>query len=251
YQLDPAKTTLFQDKRVRQALLYAINRPQIVKTLDFNLAKVAVGTIPPISWAYNPDGIKLKYDYDVDKAKQLLDEAGWKPGSDGIREKDGKKLSFSMYTTSGGDNWVQYMQVFQQEWKQLGVELTPKTEELNALLTRFTTSHDFESVIISFGWGTDPDQTTMWSCAAYPNGYNTNKYCNPQVDKLLADALKTTDHGKRRDLYTQMENILMDDLPSVILDFPNRTWAVNKRVHNLYPNAVNFTFDSHKWWVDA
>jgi len=249
--LDPSKTAVFQDKAVRQALLYGLDRQQMVKAIDFGLAEVAVGTIPKISWAYNPDGITLKYPYDPDKAKSLLDGAGWKVGPDGIRAKNGKKLAFTVYTNSGNTVRENYITVFQQQWKTLGIEVTPKTEEWNAFLNRLDPQHDFEMALLGFSWGVDPDQTSMWACNQYGTGFNDVKYCNPQVDKLLADGLATTDHAKRKAIYTQMENILMDDLPMVVLDFPKTVAAVNKRVHNLFPNAVNTSFNAYQWWVDG
>ncbi|HLI50808.1 MAG TPA: ABC transporter substrate-binding protein, partial [Thermomicrobiaceae bacterium] len=213
YQMDPAKSKLFQDKAVRQALLYALDRAALVKTIDFGLSKIAVGTIPTISWAYNPDGITLKYEHDADKAKQLLDQAGWKTGSDGIRAKNGQRLSFTVLTNSGSDVRQQYVTVFQQLWKKIGVEATPKFMEWNAFLTKISDEKDFDIFFEGYSWGVDPDQTTWYACNQYTGGANRAKYCNPQVDKLLGDALATTDHDKRKQLYTEFENIIMDELP--------------------------------------
>ena len=250
YQLDPAKTTLFQDKAVRQALAYALDRDSMVKAIDFGLAQVAVGTMPVLSWAYAPDKITNKYPFDINKANQLLDQAGWAKGPDGIRAKDGKKLSFTLWTNAGNTQRGQYVTVMQQMWKAIGVDASPKTEEWNAYITRITETHDFEIFLVGFGWQPDPDQTSMWSCDAYKGGFNLNKYCNPQVDDLLAKGLSTLDQAQRKQYYEQMENLLMDDLPSMILDFPKATSAVNKRVHNLTPNAINVYWDAHLWWVD-
>lgn len=251
YQLDATKTPLFQDKAVRQALLYAIDRQAIVKTIYFGLAEVAIGTMPLISWAYNPNAITNKYPYDPNKAKQLLDQAGWKAGSDGIRAKDGKKLSFKLWTYSGSDTVQSMATVFQQEWKQIGVDSTPQFQEWNSFLTRIENTHDFDIALLGFSWGVDPDQSTMWACASYSGGFNMNKYCNPQVDKLLSDALATTDKSKRKQYYTQMQNILEDDLPNVVVLFSKAVGGVNKRVHNFFPNAVNTQFNSEQWWVDG
>ncbi|HET8628488.1 MAG TPA: ABC transporter substrate-binding protein, partial [Thermomicrobiales bacterium] len=121
YQLDPAKTTLFQDKAVRQALAYGIDRDAMVKGIYFNLAKVAVGTEPVLSWAYAPDQITDKYPYDINKANQLLDQAGWKKGPDGIRAKGGKRLAFNLWTGNASKAFVQDVTAMQQMWKAIGV----------------------------------------------------------------------------------------------------------------------------------
>ncbi len=251
YQLDPEKSTIFQEKEVRQALLYALDRQAMIDAIRFGIGKVAVGTMPVLSWAYAPDQIKLKYEHDPEKAKQLLDQAGWVPGPDGIRQKNGQRLAFTVYTNAGNKIREQYVAVFQEQWKQIGVECTPQTEEWNAFLDRITGTKNFDMFLVGFVWGVDPDQSTMWKCSAYEGGFNMNKYCNPEVDRLLDEALKITDQEKRKQLYIQMQNILTEDLPSAILDFPQAIAVVNKRVHNLFPNAVNVRINAHQWWVES
>lgn len=98
FNLDPTKTMLFQDVRVRQALCYAVDREGIVQKVRNGLSTVGVGTQPIRSYAYQPDKITTKYGYDVKKANQLLDDAGWTRGKDGIRAKDGKRFSFILRT---------------------------------------------------------------------------------------------------------------------------------------------------------
>ncbi len=103
YNLDPEKTPLFQDVRTRQALLYALDREAMIDSIVFGLADVANSTVPPVSWAHNPDNEPV-YPYDPDKAEQLLDDAGWKDeDGDGVREahgvegvEDGTKFSFNL-----------------------------------------------------------------------------------------------------------------------------------------------------------
>ncbi|HEU5424996.1 MAG TPA: ABC transporter substrate-binding protein, partial [Nitrolancea sp.] len=251
FQLDPSKTTVFQDKEVRQALLYALDRKAMVEAIDFGYSTVAIGTIPTISWAYNPDGIKLHYPYDMDKANQLLDQAGWAKGSDGIREKNGRKLGFKILSNSGSQPREQYTSVFQQQWKKLGVDATPELIEWNSFLDRITKQKNFDLFFEGFSWGVDPDQTAWFATSSQKGGLNRGNYSNPQVDKLLQDGLATTDQAKRKDIYTQLENIVMDDLPYVVTDFPKAAYGVNKRMHNYFPNAINSTFNAHQWWVDS
>ncbi len=247
YQLDPAKTTLFQDKKVRQALLYGLNREAMVQAILNNLGVVAQGTMPVPSYAYQPDKLKTKYGYDPRKAEQLLDEAGWKKGADGVRAKDGQRLSFTLWTNAGNTTRENYVTAMQQQWKQIGVEANPKTEEWNAFLSRLDPNHDFEIALLGFSWGVDPDQSTMFKTGG---GFNDNKYSNPEVDKLLDQGVKELDPQKRAALYLQMQDLILDDLPTVIIDFPQTTAAVNKRVHNLKPNPINIRWNVHTWWVE-
>jgi peptide/nickel transport system substrate-binding protein len=251
YQLDETKSKLFQDKAVRQALFYALDREQMVQAIRFGLGRVAIGTMGVDSWAYTPDQITLKYPYDLDKANKMLDDGGWVKGGDGVRAKDGVRLSFTLHTNSGSDVNTQYAAVMQQAWKAIGVDCTPQEDEWNAFLERLTSTRDFEVFLIGFSWGVDPDQSNMWSTAAHEGGLNVNKYSNSKVDDLLEQGIRETAIPTRKQIYAQMQNIIVDDLPSAIIDFPKSIAAYNKRVHNLFPNAVDDRWNAHLWWVDA
>jgi peptide/nickel transport system substrate-binding protein len=247
YQLDEERTTLFQEREVRQALLYGLDREGLIQAIRFGIGEVAVGTMPVPSWAYDPDSIDRHYDYDPDRAREMLDEAGWVVGDDGIRERDGERFSFQIFTNAGNEIREQYVAVMQEQWREIGVECTPQTEEWNAFLDRITSTRDYEVFLVGFSWGVEPHQETMWQT---DGGFNMNGYSNPEVDDLLAQALETTDQDERREIYTEMQNIVLDDLPSPILDFPQGIYGTNVRVHNLFPNAVSITINAHEWWVD-
>ena len=249
--LDPAKTTLFQDKEVRQAMLYAIDRESLVRDIQFNFAQVAVGTMPPLSWAYNPDGIQNKYPYDPQKAKQLLQQAGWTDtNGDGTVDKGGKELAFTMYTNAGNQVREAYLTALQEFWAQIGIKMTPQLEPFPALVDRITVSRDFEAYLLGFGWSAAPDQSAMWATNSYENGFNTVKYSNPAVDQLLAQANAEMDQQKRIQLYTQMQNLVLEDLPQAIIDFPQMPTGVNNRVHNIFPSDINTYWNVETWWVE-
>ncbi|MFN8512265.1 MAG: ABC transporter substrate-binding protein [Chloroflexia bacterium] len=250
YQLDQAKTTIFQEKAVRQALVYALDRDAMVQAILLGLGTVATGTMPTLSFAYQPDKITTKYTYDPKKAEALLDGAGWVKGSDGIRAKGGKKLQFTIWTNAGNKTREQYVTVMQQQWKAIGVDATPKTEEWAAFLTRITETKDFEIFLVGFSWGTDPDQTTMWATESFEGGFNMGKYSNTKVDDLLKQGLGELDPEKRKALYLDMQNIIADEVPNVILDFPQAPVLTNKRVKNWFPNAVSIRWASHLIWVE-
>ncbi|HUG13515.1 MAG TPA: ABC transporter substrate-binding protein [Thermomicrobiales bacterium] len=248
--MDPEKTTLFQDVEVRQAMLYAIDREALLESIRFGYGEVAFGTMPVISWAYNPDGIEMTYPYDPAMAEQLLDEAGWVLGSDGVRAKDGQRLSFEMITNAGNQVREAYLTAIQQYWADIGIEMTPLLEPFPQVVERLTATYDFEVVLIGFSWSADPDQATMFSCDGYGGGFNFVRYCNEEVDTILQQALNEVDRDARIELYTQFQNIIMEDLPMAILDFPQAFIGVNNRVHNLYPAAFGTRTNIHLWWVE-
>ncbi|MBA3944340.1 MAG: hypothetical protein H0X37_07225 [Herpetosiphonaceae bacterium] len=205
--------------------------------------------MPVLSWAYQPDKMTTRYDFDPAKANQMLDAAGYVKGADGSRAKDGKKLSFSMYTYSGDKTIEGYMTVLQQNWKDIGVDMTPQYEEFSAFVTRLTKTFDFQSFFVGFSWGVDPDQQTMWDSKQHGPGFNLYDYSNPKVDQLLDQGLKTVDQEKRKQIYADMQNLVMADAPALITDFPKALAGVNNRVGNFIPNAVGTALYANQWYV--
>jgi peptide/nickel transport system substrate-binding protein len=251
YQLDPAKSTLFQDKRVRQALLYAVDRRAIVSSTVYGYGQIAHSVVPSISWAYNPDNQPV-YELNRTKAMQLLDEAGWQVGQDGIRIKDGKPLSFTLWTNAGNTARELSIEAMRRAWKDIGVEAKTVTEEWVAFLKRIGATpdgtRDFEMFLVGFGWGIDPNQKMMWHSSSFaPNGFNLNQYTNAEVDKLLDEALNTFDQSKRKELYFTLQAVLAEEVPSPILFFSQQITAYNKRLQGFTPSASGAWNNIHLW----
>lgn len=252
YQLDPAKTELFQDKRVRQALLLAIDRKAIVDSQLFGYGAVANTVMPPISWAYNKDN-KPTYGYDPKQANELLEAAGWKKGADGIRAKDGKRMSFTLWTNAGNKIREASIVAMQQFWKEVGVEAKTATEEWNAFLKRIGATpdgtRDFEIFLVGFSWGVDPNQKTMWHSESITGGFNMNKVKIAEVDKLLDDALNTLDQAKRKELYFKVQAIIAEEVPSAILFFSQTIMGYSKKLNGYTPSAAGSLNNVHEWWI--
>jgi len=232
YNLDPSKPAgkLFQDKAVRQALLFALNRQQIVTAVFFGHGKVANSVEPPTSWTYK-DKPKVLYSFDKAKAESLLDGAGWAKGSDGIRAKDGVKLKFTMITNAGNKQRESMLQVMQQSWHDIGVEATPSLIQFPQLVTQIVDTRTFDVFLVGFNWTVDPDEAPLYhSRNTAPGGFNGAFFKNDQVDQILDQALSTLDRNKRKDLYGQFQDIMSDEVPSPVILFNTGIWGVNKRV---------------------
>jgi len=236
YQLDPAKpaSKFFSDKTVRQALVYAMDRKAIAHALYFDQATVANTSMPPASWAYNKDN-KPVYTQDKAKAQSMLDAAGWTvPAGGGTRQKNGVPFKFEMLTNAGNKVRENLLVVLQQQWKDVGIDATPKYVDFNKVLVpAITNTRAFDLLMVGFSWNVDPDQSAVFhSRNAGPGGFNGMQYKNPDLDKVLDDAVATLDQAKRRDLYFKMQQILAEDVPAPILTFPNGVLSTNKRVQN-------------------
>ncbi len=250
YNVDPAKgPAIFQDVTVRQALCYAADREAIAQKIYNGYATVAVGTEPPVTWAYQPDKIAMKYPYDPKKAAQMLDDAGWKPGSDGIRAKDGKKLAFTLYTVSGSTSAAGHVQVVQEALKNIGVQMDVRYEEAPLVVARAQKSFDYDMFFFGLTTSPDPDQTRYWASNQHGPGANYYGYNNPKVDDLLMQGARTLDVEKRKQIYADMQNIIVADAPAFVSHFQKGLVAINKRVKNFIPNAVYPNFNAHQWYV--
>jgi len=250
YNVDPTKgPAIFQDVNVRQALCYAIDRQSIAQKIYSGYATVAVGTESPVTWAYQPDKITTKYAYDPKKAVQLLDGTGWKAGTDGIRAKDGKRLSFTLYTVSGDPASASHMQVVQDAWKNIGVDMKLQLEEATIVVNRASKSFDYEMFFFGLTTTPEPDQTRYWASNQHGPGANYYGYSNPKVDDLLMQGIRTLDIEQRKAIYVQAQNLIVADVPGFVSHFVKGIGAVNKRVKNLVPNAVNTNFNAHQWYV--
>jgi peptide/nickel transport system substrate-binding protein len=232
YQLDPSKKggQLFSDKAVRQALLYALNRPQVVSAIYFGHGEVANSVEPPTSWAYK-DKPKVLYSFDKAKAEQLLDGAGWAKGSDGIRAKNGLKLKFDMITNAGNKQRESMLQVMQQSWHDIGVDATPSLIQFPQLVSQIVSIRTFDMFLVGFNFDEDPDQAQLWhSRNTVAGGFNGFDFKNSEVDSILEQAVGTLDRNKRKQLYAQFQDIMSDEVPAPIILFNHGIYGVNKRV---------------------
>ncbi len=240
YNLDPEKTPLFQDVEVRQALIYALDRQAMVDSILLGFGEVANGTQPTLSEAYAPDLINTVYNYDVDKANELLDSAGWVLGSDGVREKDGNKLSFEiMYGASSTNDQV--ASAAQDYWKTIGVEAQPTSVDFDTvLIPAITETFDFDMCMLAFDWASPSgDQSAMFGTASYGAGFNFMRYSNAAYDEANTAASASLVPEERFNLLVEASNIVNDDAPVIINWFRDERTGYNKRMVNFTPRVGN------------
>ncbi|MFT4185456.1 MAG: peptide ABC transporter substrate-binding protein [Rhizobium sp.] len=248
----------FKDPAVREALYHAIDKQTIIDALYYGLPTPTETYMPQQSLYYNPD--LPKQEFNTEKAKQILDEAGWKPGADGIRAKDGVKLSFTNSTTAGNHIREQVQQFMQQTFKDIGVELTISNLPPAVMWGDYWMMSKFDSVIvgINFLTGSDPDTSDYFRSSAISAkggaGQNTWQYANPEVDKLLADGGQIFVPEERKKTYFKIQDIMRRDLPFLPL-FQYATVRGHKvGVENVTPN-INVRIDSWNvgswYWAKA
>jgi peptide/nickel transport system substrate-binding protein len=249
YNLDPEKTTLFQDVEVRQALFYALDRETLIEEVYYGYGEVAHGTQPLLSPAYAPDEIETIYNYDPEKARQLLEEAGWTDeDGDGVREKGDQRLSFELMYTGGVALYNQLVPYMQEAWAEIGVEMVPNAVDFGSvLIPAITENFDYQVALLGFSWDITGDQAPMFATDQYIQGFNMMRYSNPEVDALYREANRTVDPERRRELLIEASNIVNNDLPVGIVVFSEARVGYTTRMQNYHPNA----YGDFLWNIDT
>ena len=247
---DAAKKTLFTDPKVRQALHYGLDRDLIAESVYQGYAVRADGTQPVLSFAYAPDKINTIYKLDVDKAKQLLSDAGWTDSDgDGIVDKDGVKFSFECLYSEGAPAYLQQIPYMQQAWKEIGIEMIPTSVPF-ATLSDNTDSGNFDMAVAGFSWSSTGEQGDMFRTnATPPAGFNDMRYSNAEFDKLDPMQLQELDREKRRDILIEQSNICNDDVAAGIIVFRKSIIGSGTRIQNYLPNGYGELWSIPYVWV--
>lgn len=223
YVVFNAQSPPLNNVKVRQAIGYAIDRQKIVTELLFDQAKVASSILPPQSWAYTPG---TQYTYDPEKAKSLLQQAGYK--NEPIKFKFG----------SGNAAVTQYAQVIQLALTSVGLNVEIETLEVNTIRTQLAQGQFQMYTGIWVGGNQDPIfLRDLFSSSKIPGGSvsccNRSRYVNPEVDAELEDAVNSTDRAKAKELYAKAWNSISTDVPLLPLWYPGNIIVSNKRIGNI------------------
>jgi peptide/nickel transport system substrate-binding protein len=224
----------FQEKVVRQAIMHAINRQKIVDDLMLGKSTVLHAFLPPSSWSsmQNPDFAKeweskfslKRYDYNPAKAEFMLDEAGWLKGADGIRAKNGVRLSFLYGATTGSRTRATIGQSVIQDLRKIGIETTyrslPPTiffDDGGYLEARQFDLAGFTVVLDVEPNGTRYDSQYIPSPQNNYTGTNYSGYRNPRFDQLARQEVSEVERSARAPLFAEMQSIIAEDVPSIPL----------------------------------
>lgn len=225
------KPTL-KETAVRQALYYGLDRQKLVDIQYQGHAKVADVPNSPLSWAYTEDGI-TKYGFEPEKAKKLLDDAGWRVGSDGIREKNGIKLKLNYLTRKGDDVFIS---IAKENYKDLGIDFTAEMIDFDTEISKFTKG-DYDLAAFSTSLLTDPHDAVSEFLSNYPQNYS--HYSNQKVDKLISDGIGTIDLEQRKAMYKELYKEFINDPPVLLTVYKQTLSASNARIPGLVKDGYS------------
>jgi ABC-type transport system substrate-binding protein len=255
FYLDPVKgNPALQDQRVREAIVLAINRDKLDK--DLLLGKTVPAATDWDNTPYVDPSIK-PYPFDPDQAKKLLDEAGWKVGADGVREKDGKKLEIT-YGTTTREIRKDVQAVTQQELTDVGIKVNLMNYASDLFFSGFDKNGPaatgqldmFEYSAAPTGFP-DPD-VAEWLCTEMPNkdkptGTNWMQNCDKDLDKLFQDQATQVDFKTRQQTFYQITKMIYDKVYWFGLWQDPDAWAIGKRLQNVKISGVTPFFNIMEW----
>ena len=222
--------------KLRQAMAYSINREKIVNDLLLGQGTVAHSILPEESWAYNAG---TKYTFDPNRAKQLLDEAGFKDANgDGLREMP--KISFKI--SSGNQAVSQYSQFIQNQLTEVGIPVEIESLEFQTMLQQLQRGQYQMTTGRWVGGNQDPIfLRDLFASSEIPSdkraSRNRSRYVNKEADELLNKAINTTDRTQAKQFYAKAQEIISREVPMFPLWYPANMIVANKRVGNIKVNA--------------
>lgn len=235
------RSTPTKDKRVRQAMNYAVNKEALTRDILKGTAIPAKGPFPPGNPAYNPE--VQGYPYDPDKAKRLLKEAGYPDGFD-------MKCFFAI-SGSGMMVPVPMNTFIQGNLRDVGIKVSFETLEFAAFIAKARKGLDDETSALQTSWGSNDMywlEQMFHSSLHPPNGNVRTWYKNEQVDALLAQARGEVDHEKRVKLYQEAEKLIIEDAPWLFVTSDRAPKAYHKSVRG-FVSAPSWYFDLTKVWL--
>jgi len=239
----------FEQKEVRQALLYALDRQGVVDQVLGGHGLVADSPILPNTWAYD-SGVR-PYAYDPERAIGLLDAAGW-ADTDGdlIRDQEGVELAFTLLTTDDPLMLAMADRMVQQ-WRAVGIDATIRPVSTEAAI-HFVRGRDFEAALVEIELTSDPDPYPLWHSTQAESGQNFAGFASEEADLVMEEARRTVDPARRLELYSAFQRVFAEEVPSLLIHYPIYVYAVDSQVHGVQLSPMLHTSDRfrniHEWF---
>lgn len=236
----------FKDLQVRLAMTHIIDREMICKSLLRNPdALVPTGTFYIFGPQSDPN-IK-PWPYDLEKAKELLDQAGWiDTDDDGVRDKNGVPFSFSYMIVGGTYLHEQIAKLVKDQAAKVGIDMSIDPYEWSVFIQKVQ-SREFDAVNMAWGSGLAGDPYQIWHSSQIGTGSNYIGFDNPQADAIIEQARRTLDDDKRNKLYHRFHRILHEEQPYTFVYTRPEQRFLDKRFQNVIMHKLGL--DPHEWYV--
>jgi peptide/nickel transport system substrate-binding protein len=238
-------TPIVADKRVRQALMYGIDREAVSRQLYDGRQTVADSFVPPLDWVHTAD--VPHYSHDPAKARQLLESAGWHADGDGIRRNAaGDKLSLELAMAAGNHSLELVAQVFQSQWRDVGVDVHLKMQTARVLFG--DTIRNRRTPLSLYAWASAPENdplTTLRSdeVPTAENGFSGQNYPgfrNPEADRLIDGIEVEHDRPRRAAMWHRLQALYAEELPALPLFFRSNPYVLPKWLKGVTPTGHQY-----------
>ncbi len=256
--IDQGHHPILGDVRVRQALNYGMNFDEVNEGAFFGTGVPVASHVRPTDWSF-PEGLE-PYPFDAEKAMSLLDEAGWTDGDgDGVREcngclhsEAGAPLAMTVKTNAGNTSQEALYTILQDQWNELGFDITVEFVEFGTLVSEFT-AQTYDALGVFWGLSTPANPNGIADiflpgADVVGSGYNTQSFNNARLNELIEDArnLPGCDQETRKEMYGEAYQILRDESPWIWISTGNVLLAAQTNVENWAPRA-----GGSRWNIDA
>lgn len=245
---------IFQDKNLRQAITYAIDRQSILDNIVEGRGSLIGAPFIPGGWAEPAAGELNDYAYNPDKAIELLEASGWKDeDGDGIREnKDGEKLQFTLRCSNDSKTRENAVLYVKECLKKVGIDINVSIEEDSLIADDCIFNHNFEMYALNCYFSSDPDPYFWWhsdSATDEPGSgsFNFGSYKNDDVDKYIIEAENTMDQNERAAYYLKVAKQINEDAPMIFLYVQNREIMTNPNLKGFDPGTFNIYYNVANW----
>ena len=240
------------DVRVRQAIKYAIDKKQLIDTLTFGQQTIATEDIPNWMWAY--DSNVPVFPHDVQKAKALLQSAGFTPGADRIMTKNGQRLSLLLVTNVSNVTRRKASVILQNQLREAGIDVQIKYFDGATLFAPapigILQGGKFDLGLQGWFAGVDPDDSSQLMCKnAPPGGYNYTRYCSPKMDAAQKDAITNYDQPARKKAYATIQALQATDTPQIYFWYRRQVQAINPDFKSFDPNPIVESWNAYQWSI--
>lgn len=237
------------DKRVRQAMMHALDRQRIIDDLWNGAAQIAHSNLAPKNAFYHKADTK-QYEFDPEKAKAMLDEAGWVEGADGVREKDGVKLAFTCTTITGDQARRPIAELAQQMLSDVGIDMQLAEAPVASILESMVNG-TMDASLFNWTYGTTPEPDPF-STLHSTGGNNFCRFRNERMDELIEAGLQEVDPEDRLPIYHEIQDLFVEEVPCLYLQFDEWINVFSTRVQGLPENPLSgdeIYLSAHEYWL--
>ncbi len=247
---------VFKDKALREALIYALDREQIVEKIVEGRATTLEAPFIPGGWADPDENTVVKRTYDLEKAKSLLSEAGYKDSDgNGILENlSGTELSFTYKVPSNQPVSQEIALIVQQAWKEIGVNIEIQSMEFMTVWEEAVGNHDFDFYTMGCQFDYDGDIEGWWHSSAATDevgviSLNFDGFKNAELDDLIVKANETNDQNERKQYYNSAAAIISEEAPMIFMYVQDNVYAYPKGTEGFMPHTYNVFYNVHNWTI--